>query len=216
MIFYRKGVRSTDKKGNQTMFDLEQKINDSIFPGHQGGPHCNNMAGIGTALHIAQTPEFKDYVDRCMDHSKKVSAEFGRRGYPVMTGGTDNHMTVIDIKHLGVDGARAEHALGLSNIAVSKQSIPGDKSAVTPRGLRVGVPCMTARGFEDADWMATIDFIDRGVKIAKELKEDSNTKKLNDYKQWTVGVRESDSRVAGLKNEVTQFCNKFDFIPWNN
>jgi len=140
MIFYRKGVRSVDKKGNKTMYDLEQKINDSVFPGHQGGPHMNNIAGIAVALGIAKSPEFHDYSRRCVENSKAIDLSLKKRGYSTLTDGTDNHMTIFSLKHKGIDGGRADAVLDECNISLSKQSLVGDKSAVLPSGLRVGSP----------------------------------------------------------------------------
>jgi len=83
MIFYRKGKRSEDKKGKPIMYDIEQKINDSVFPGHQGGPHMNNIAAIAIALELTKKPEFVDYARRCIANSRSMASALKARGYKV-------------------------------------------------------------------------------------------------------------------------------------
>merc|ERR1719201_2298727 len=147
MIFYRKGVRSVDKKGKETEYDLEDKINFSVFPGLQGGPHNHTI----TALAMADALQAK--------------------GYSLVSGGTDNHLVLVDLKSSRkIDGARVEAVLELANIALNKNTIPGDKSALTPGGVRMGAPALTSRGFAEADFETVVDLFDKGVNIALDIK----------------------------------------------
>merc|ERR1711977_307808 len=112
MIFYRKGVRSKDKKGVETMYDLENPINASVFPGHQGGPHNHTITSLAVALKQAQAPDFHTYQSQVLANAKAFakrlgeSKENGGLGYNIVSGGTDNHLVLVDLKSKGVDGAR--------------------------------------------------------------------------------------------------------------
>jgi len=120
MIFYRKGVRSTDKKGKETMYDLENPINASVFPGHQGGPHNHTIAALAVALKQAQSPEFRDYQEKVLKNAKAMAKKLQELNYEVVSGDTDNHLVLIDLKPKGIDGARVERVLELVNVAANK------------------------------------------------------------------------------------------------
>ena len=96
MIFFRKGVRSTDKKGNKVMYDLETPINFSVFPGHQGGPHNHTITALAVALKQAASPEFKDYQTKVLANSKVMAQAFLDKGYSLVTGGTENHLILVE------------------------------------------------------------------------------------------------------------------------
>jgi glycine hydroxymethyltransferase len=144
MIFFRKGVRSLDKKGVEVMYDLEGPINASVFPGHQGGPHNHTIAALAVALKQAQSQEFKDYQQTVLMNAKALANRLGQTkeqgglGYSVVSGGTDNHLVLVDLKDRGIDGARVERVLELVGVASNKNTVPGDKSAMQPGGLRMG------------------------------------------------------------------------------
>lgn len=146
MIFYRKGVRSTNKKGEQIMYDLESRINFSVFPGLQGGPHNHTISALATALKQALTPEYKAYQHQVVKNSKHFANVLIQKGYHLVSGGTDNHLVLVDLKKSrNIDGARVERVLELANIAANKNTIPGDVSAMTPGGIRMGTPALTSR-----------------------------------------------------------------------
>lgn len=216
MIFYRKGVRSVDKKGNKTMYDLEQKINDAVFPGHQGGPHMNNIAGIAVALGIAKTPEFHDYSRRCVENSRAIDSGLKNRGYSTLTDGTDNHMVIFSLKHKGIDGGRADAVLDEVNISLSKQSLVGDRSAVLPSGLRVGSPSLTSRGFGPAEFDKVVEYIDRGVDLAVQIQKECGAKKLSLFKKHLNSIKGTDERIKSLKQEIHDYCGSFEFVPWGH
>merc|ERR1719247_2289089 len=153
MIFYRKGVRSHDKKGNPIMYDIADKIDFSVFPGHQGGPHNHTISALSTALKLAATPEFKVYQEQVMKNCQAFAQRFQELGYALVSGGTDNHLLLINLKPQGVDGSRVERVLELAHIAPNKNTVPGDTSALVPGGLRMGTPALTTRGFMEADFV---------------------------------------------------------------
>lgn len=128
MIFYRKGVRKTGKTEKDTvMYDLETKINFSVFPGLQGGPHNHTITALATALKQTKTPEYKAYQQQVMSNSKSFAAALQKRGYALVSGGTDNHLVLVDMRCVGLDGARVERICELAGLAVNKNTVPGDK-----------------------------------------------------------------------------------------
>merc|ERR1719446_666930 len=167
--FFRKGLRGTDKKGKEIMYNLEGPINASVFPGHQGGPHNHTITALATALKQANSPEFVAYQKQVLSNSQRFATAMTERGYSLVSGGTDNHLLLVDLKPSGIDGARVESVLELANVALNKNTVPGDKSAFIPGGIRVGTPALTSRGFAEEDFAAVAEFIHRGVGIAKEI-----------------------------------------------
>uniref|UniRef100_A0A803SMI7 Serine hydroxymethyltransferase n=1 Tax=Anolis carolinensis TaxID=28377 RepID=A0A803SMI7_ANOCA len=139
MIFYRKGARSVDPKtGKEILYNLESLINQAVFPGLQGGPHNHAIAGIAVALKQAMTPEFKAYQRQVVANCKALSKTLIGLGYHIVTGGSDNHLILVDLRSRGTDGGRAERVLELCSIACNKNTCPGDKSALRPSGFAVG------------------------------------------------------------------------------
>lgn len=213
MIFFRKGVRSTDKKGKDILYDLEGPINFSVFPGHQGGPHNHTITALAVALKQAASSEFRDYQLKVLENSKVMAKAFRDRGYDLVTGGTENHLILLDLTKKGIDGARVERVLELVNIASNKNTVPGDKSALIPHGLRLGTPAMTTRGFEAREFEQVVEFIDRAVKIALSINQKASGKKLRDFKD-TLGEGEAFPEIAALKKEVASLSSAY-FLPTN-
>ncbi|KAJ1943569.1 Serine hydroxymethyltransferase, cytosolic, partial [Linderina macrospora] len=144
MIFFRKGVRSVNKKGVETLYDLERPINMSVFPGHQGGPHNHTISALAVALKQAQSPEFVEYQKQVLSNAQAFAKGFTERDYKLVTDGTDTHLLLVNlIASKGIDGARVERVLEMAKIAANKNTVPGDRSAMVPGGLRLGTPAMT-------------------------------------------------------------------------
>ena len=210
MIFFRKGVRKTDPKtGKQTLYDLEGPINFSVFPGHQGGPHNHTITALAVALKQAQSPDFRLYQEQVIKNAKTLEHEFKRMEYKLVTNGTDNHMVLLDLKPLGLDGARVEAILEQVNIACNKNTTPGDKSALTPCGIRIGAPAMTSRGLGEEDFKKIAAYIDTCIKLTKkiqgELPKDNN--KLKDFK---AKVAAGDvQEINDLKKEIAAWASTF-------
>jgi len=226
MIFFRKGVRKTDKKGVSEQYDLEGPINASVFPGHQGGPHNHTITALAVALKQAQTPEFKAYQQSVIANAKSLADRLGKSkaqgglGYNVVSGGTDNHLVLIDLKDRGIDGARVERVLELVGVASNKNTVPGDKSAMKPGGLRMGSPAMTTRGFGTDDFTRVAEVVDRAVtislrlaKLAKEKAEEEGRKNPGSVKAFTdfVGEGEDVPEILGLRKEVEDWVGTFGF-----
>uniref|UniRef100_A0A671XVK3 Serine hydroxymethyltransferase n=1 Tax=Sparus aurata TaxID=8175 RepID=A0A671XVK3_SPAAU len=207
LIFFRKGVRSVDKKGKEIMYDLEDKVNFSVFPSLQGGPHNHAIAGVAVALRQAQSPMFKDYISQVIKNSKTMAAALLSKGYTLVSGGTENHLVLVDLRPKGIDGARAERVLELVSITANKNTCPGDKSALTPGGLRLGAPALTSRQFKEADFVQVVEFMDEGFKIALDVKK--KTGKLQDFKNFLLQDPETVARIADLRYRVEAFARPF-------
>ena len=186
MIFFRRGQKGTDKKGNPIMYDFEDKINQAVFPGLQGGPHNHTITALAIALKAASSPEFHAYQTQVLKNSAAMAKALSAKGYQLVSGGTENHLVLVDLRDKGVDGARVERVLELADINCNKNTVPGDKSALQPHGLRVGAPAMTTRGLVEKDFEEIVQFLDRGIKIAQELKASNPTHKLKDFKEAVV------------------------------
>ncbi|KAL4871018.1 hypothetical protein BDV12DRAFT_165115 [Aspergillus spectabilis] len=210
MIFFRKGVRNTDPKtGKDVLYDLEAPINFSVFPGHQGGPHNHTITALSVALKYAATPEFKQYQEQVIKNAKALENEFKAIGHKLVSDGTDSHMVLLDLRPKSLDGARVEAVLEQINIACNKNSIPGDKSALTPCGIRIGAPAMTSRGMGEEDFKRIAHYIDESIKICKsvqaELPKEAN--KLKDFKAKVAS--ESVPEILNLRKEVAQWASSF-------
>lgn len=196
MIFYRK--------------HLESEINQAVFPGLQGGPHNHTIAGLAVALRAAAAPEFKEYQKQVVANAQALATRLQQLGYTIVSGGTDNHLILVDLKPSGIDGARVQTVLDLVSITLNKNSVPGDQSAVIPGGIRVGTPALTTRGFKEEDFERVAEFIDRGVKIALDLKASTPAPaKLKDYIGHANGVGAARDDVKQLRAEVEAFAGSF-------
>jgi len=131
--------------------------------------------------------------------------------------GTDNHLVLVDLKSStqAIDGARVERVLELANIATNKNTVPGDKSALTPGGIRMGTPAVTTRGFTEEDCVQIVDFFDRGVTIANNIKSGLESKKLKDFKAALAGGTGDFPELEALANEVAEFSSTFPTIGYS-
>ena len=229
MIFFRKGVRRVDKKGVEEKYDLEGPINASVFPGHQGGPHNHTITALAVALQQAQTQEFKEYQKTVLENAKALagrlgnSKENGGLGYNIVSGGTDNHLVLIDLKDRNVDGARVERVLELVGVASNKNTVPGDKSAMKPGGLRMGSPAMTTRGFQPDDFRRVADIVHRAVTITQKIDKEAKDKakqtgrkypgSVNAFKEY-LGEGDDITEIIQLRKEVEDWVGTFK-LPWD-
>lgn len=209
MIFFRKGVRSTDKNGKETLYDLEGPINFSVFPGHQGGPHNHTITALAVALKQATSPEFKQYQEQVVKNAKALENEFKSLNYKLVADGTDSHMVLLDLRAQALDGARVEAVLEQINIACNKNSIPGDKSALTPCGIRIGTPAMTSRGFGEDAFKRVASYIDQAIKICKEVQASlpKSDNKLKDFKAKVAGGEVE--KINELRKEIAEWAGSF-------
>ncbi|KAI4624346.1 uncharacterized protein J4E88_001275 [Alternaria novae-zelandiae] len=210
MIFFRKGVRKTDPKtGKETLYDLEGPINFSVFPGHQGGPHNHTITALAVALKQAQTEDFKLYQQQVIKNAKALEVAFKGMDYKLVTDGTDNHMVLLDLKPFALDGARVEAVLEQVNIACNKNTTPGDKSALTPMGIRIGAPAMTSRGLGEEDFKKIANYIDQCIKLCKKIQSElpKENNKLKDFKSRVASGEVQE--INDLKKEIAAWAVTF-------
>ncbi|MBK1673496.1 serine hydroxymethyltransferase [Ectothiorhodospira shaposhnikovii] len=140
--------------------ELEKKFNSLVFPGTQGGPLMHAIAGKAVAFKEALEPEFKAYQQQVVANARVMAAELMARGYKVVSGGTDNHLFLVDLIDKGITGKDADAALGRANITVNKNSVPNDpQSPFVTSGLRIGTPAITTRGFKENECKALAQWI---------------------------------------------------------
>lgn len=165
-----------------------KKLDKSVFPGLQGGPHMNAIAGIAVTLGKAQTTEFKQYAEQVLKNSKTLAGALMDQGAQLIAGGTDNHMMVIDtVKSFGLDGKVAEEVLDQVQITTNKQIIPDDPNPpLKPSGIRIGTPAATTRGMLESDMQLLASW------LVTCLKNPSD-----------------EAVLAEIAGQVQQFCQKF-------
>jgi len=155
---------------------LAAAINKSIIPGVQGGPHNNQTAAIALMFELMQTPKFKKYGAQIVKNSKVLAGELVKYGYNLVSGGSDNHLLLIDLKNKNISGTDAEKLLDDAGIISNRNTVPGDDKPFNPSGVRMGTPSVTSRGMKEkemkmiAGWIhRLIDSKESSVKIRKEV-----------------------------------------------
>jgi len=169
-------------------------IDKAVFPGLQGGPHNHTTAGIAVALHEAGQPEFRAYGHQIVANAKALATALSGHGFDLVSGGTDNHLILIDLTNKGVEGKPAAKALDRAGIELNFNTVPYDpRKPWAPSGIRLGTPALTTRGLTEEHMPAVASFIDRAV--AAGAKDDEN----------------SLDRIAG---EVADLLSAFPMPGW--
>ena len=194
MIFYRKDARG-----------FENKINNAVFPALQGGPHEHQIAGIATQLKEVSTDKFKQYVIQMKANATTLAQALMDKGYTMATNGTDNHLILWDLRPEGVTGSKMEKLCDLVCITLNKNAVLGDRSALTPGGVRIGTPALTSRGFTTDDFEKVATFLDRTVKLCAAIQKTTG-KKLVDF----LAAAKEDPFVTQLRHDVIDFATTFD------
>lgn len=152
----------TLKSGKKRM--MSSLLDSAVFPGNQGGPLEHIIAAKAIAFGEALTDEFLHYIVQVKKNAAVMAEAFVQKGYEVISGGTDNHMMLIDLRNKGVTGKQAEEALGVAEITVNKNMVPfDDKSPFVTSGIRIGVAAVTTRGLVENDMLAIVELIDRVI-----------------------------------------------------
>jgi glycine hydroxymethyltransferase len=166
---------------------IHKKLNSAVFPGSQGGPLMHVIAAKAVCFKEALDPEFKKYIQDVIDNAKLMSKTIMSRGIDVVTGGTENHIILVDLRSKNITGKDLEKALGNVNITVNKNSVPNDpKSPFVTSGIRLGTPAITTRGFK-----------------AKEVELISN---------WICDVilnMDDEAKLKEIKSKVNDLCSKY-------
>lgn len=144
--------------------ELAQKIDKAVFPGLQGGPHNNNIAGIAIALEDALQQEYTDYCKQVILNAKSLAKAMQNRGFDIVSGGTENHLILVDLRNKNIDGDTLSKALNTVNIETNKNTIPFDTaSPLKPNGIRLGTPAVTTLGLKEQDMEMIAEFISQVV-----------------------------------------------------
>jgi glycine hydroxymethyltransferase len=142
-------------------------IDKAVFPGLQGGPHNHTTAAKAVALREAQQPQFSAYAHRVVDNARKLGERMQQRGYTLITGGTDNHLLLLDLTSTGISGRIAAHALNECGIELNGNAIPFDpRKPFDPSGIRIGLPALTSRGLEPEHMDTVAQLIHDGIQAA--------------------------------------------------
>uniref|UniRef100_A0AC34QQL9 Serine hydroxymethyltransferase n=1 Tax=Panagrolaimus sp. JU765 TaxID=591449 RepID=A0AC34QQL9_9BILA len=213
LIFYRKGVRSVNAKGEAINYDLGPKIDGAVFPGLQGGPHNHTITAIAVALKQCLTPEFVEYSKQVLKNAETLANRLKEHGYTLATGGTDNHLCLVDLRPKGLEGSRVETILDMAHIACNKNTCPGDQSAFRPGGIRLGTPALTSRGFVEKDFVQVADFINEAIEIYAKYKNEAG-KTIKEFKEFTEKNEAFRKEIFALGQRVEKFTDQFD-IPGN-
>jgi glycine hydroxymethyltransferase len=159
------------KKPERTVENMPSLIDRAVIPGLQGGPHNHQTAAIAVALREALMPEFKVYGNQVAKNAKVLSNELIGRGFNLVTGGTDNHLMVVDLNSKNMSGREGEKALGLAGITVNKNTVPFDpRSPFDPSGIRLGTPALTTRGMKEIEMKQIAEWIEDALKHSKDEK----------------------------------------------
>jgi len=193
VIFFRKDARG-----------FEARINQAVFPALQGGPHENAIAGVATQLLEVMTPEFKIYSQQIKKNARALASKLTSFGYSIATGGTDNHLVLWDLKPERLTGSKFEKTCDVVNITLNKNCVPGDKSAVTPGGVRIGTPALTTRKYVEEDFEQVAIFLHEVLVIALKIQKESGPK-LKDF----VALLDSNTELKELRSRVNKFATSF-------
>lgn len=175
IIFYRK-----NKTFSGEPFDFETAINQAVFPALQGGPHNHTIAALAVALEQAKTPAFKQYQIQVKKNCNAIAMRLVEHGHTLISGGTENHLLLLDLRPHGLTGSKAEKVFDLAHITLNKNAVVGDTSALMPGGIRIGACALTSRGFDEADFVKVADLIHEGIQICIKVQEKTG-KALKDF-----------------------------------
>lgn len=198
------------EKGLKKDPDMGKKIDKAVFPGLQGGPHDNTTAAIAVALLEASNPAFKVYAAQIVKNAIALAEALKKLGFDLVSGGTDNHLLLIDLATKGVNGAVAALALEVAGIVTNKNAVPNDPMPpFYPSGIRLGTPALTTRGFKEEDMKLVATWMAKVVDIVKDeqfpqVKEERSAF----WKEFKVRIYK-DRRLLAIAKEVKLFCNMF-------
>ena len=179
MILSNGKVGNPLKKPEKTLENLPTLIDRSVFPGTQGGPQMHSIAAKAVSFYEALQPEFKDYANQVVKNAKKLAEELSKRGFKLVTGGTKNHLILVDVySSFGIDGKTAERAMDKIGLTLNANSIPNDQlSMFTPSGIRLGTPAITSRGMKEEQMGQIAEWMRFAIKNRDDPKELAKVKK---------------------------------------
>lgn len=198
------------KKGINKDAELSGKIDKAVFPGLQGGPHNNTTAGIAQALIEADTPEFKKYGQQVVANAKVLAEELKKGGLTIVTGKTECHLVVVDLRPLGLSGNVIAESLEAAGIVVNRNSVPNDPAPpFYPSGIRLGTPGLTTRGMAEPEMKTVAGLILKVIEHEKDRKlPEEKEKRVEFMKSFRSGLS-SDKSLKDITLQVKSLCKKF-------
>lgn len=190
--------------------ELLSGINDSIFPCLSGGPHEAAVSAIAYQMKEVVSDDFLQYSKQVVENAQAMAGEFVERGYELVSGGTDNHLVLVKLHNKGVTGSKVEKICDLCSITINKNCVPGDKSALSPNGVRIGTPAMTTRGAGVEDFKKIVGLIDECVGIAQRVQAAAGSRKMVDFVK-TCENDEFEKELAGVRERVVSYSRGLRF-----
>ncbi|MBI2049383.1 serine hydroxymethyltransferase [Candidatus Roizmanbacteria bacterium] len=198
------------EKGLKKDPNLPKKIDSAIIPGLQGGPHDNQTAAIAVALHEASKASFKKYCEQIIKNSKALAQELLKYDFNLVSGGTDNHLLLIDLRNKDVNGSVAALALEVAGIVLNKNGVPFDTMPpFYPSGIRLGTPAITTRGMREKEMKKIASWIDRAVNEVGDYRLPSEKEKRSEFMKKFKGEIVKNKNLLKIAEEVKSLCKKF-------
>lgn len=174
-----------------SLIKMSAIINSAVFPGSQGGPLEHVIASKAVAFGEALSGDYETYIEQVIKNAQAMASAFVDRGYKIISGGTDNHLMLIDLRSKGITGKEAENTLIKADITVNKNMVPfDDQSPFVTSGIRVGTPAISTRGLKENDCLQVVDWID-----------------------YVLMNKDSEEKIAAVKNDINVFMSKFPLYP---
>lgn len=197
-------------KGLKKDPDLGEKIDKAVFPGLQGGPHDNQIAAIAVALAEARKPRFKKYSMQIIKNARVLAEELTKSRFNLVSGGTDNHLVLIDLTNRKINGALAAYALEVAGIVINKNAVPNDlMPPFYPSGIRLGTPAITTRGMKEKEMIRIAGWINDVIdEIFGEILPADKNERSQFFKDFKKRI-EGNKNLLMIKKEIKRFCAKF-------
>lgn len=197
-------------KGLKKDPEMGKKIDSAIIPGLQGGPHDNTTAAIAVVLKEDATPEFKKYGQQVVKNAKVLGEELSRLGFDLVSGGTDNHLILIDLRNKGVNGKIAAYALEVANIVINMNGVPFDtQPPFYPSGIRLGTPAITTRGMGKGEMLKIANWITQAIDAIKDEKLPEAKEKRSDFVKAFRLRADKNKKLLQIAKEVKTLTSKF-------
>lgn len=197
-------------KGLEKDQGLGEKIDKAIIPGLQGGPHDNQTAAIAVCLKEAATPAFKKYGTQIVKNAKALAKELTSLGFDLVSGGTDNHLILVDLRNKGVNGSIAAYALEVANIVVNKNGVPFDtQPPFYPSGIRLGTPAITTRGMTEGEMVKIAKWISQVIDEVKDERLPKEKERRADFVKSFRIRTDKNKKLLHIAAEVKFLTSKF-------
>ncbi|MEN8253693.1 MAG: serine hydroxymethyltransferase [Patescibacteria group bacterium] len=195
--------------------DLMPQIDFSVIPGVQGGPHIHTIAGIAVALEETKKLEFKKYSQQVLKNAQVFAKAFEKAGFNVVSGGTDKHLVLLDLRGSEVDAWTTTWAMEYANMVVNRNTVPAETaSAYYPSGLRMGTPAITTRGMKEKECKQIVAWM---IKVLNYSKKWQMPKDKQERRKFVKEIRkemQADKRLASIKKQVLELTSKFPLFAW--